>query len=226
MKSKKWVIDTSIIEEDVLLQFREIFKKLHIDYEEVKYKPFSQTNEKIRFEPQDRGFMYCSVGYAKNAIKRGYRDWVICNFDNMKVSSYISVLPNLLNEESIIWHWSTFKDYYDKIFEMFNVNCLFIKPNDGDKVFTGMSVHKNNVKQFIDFINTRLKNEKYSGDLIVALSKSKSILAEYRFIVINGKVITGSQYRTNLDFETSSIYPIEAKKIADQVANSEWEQKK
>lgn len=74
---------------------------------------------------------------------------------------------------------------------------IFIRPSNGYKTFAGQLISVNNIEKEIQSI----KNS-YGGvdpDTLVLLSSVQNIKEEYRFVIVNGKVITGSLYMDELN---------------------------
>ena len=71
-------------------------------------------------------------------------------------------------------------------------NKIFIRPSNGYKSFAGQLISFDNLEREIDILK-----KSYGGvdpETLVLLSKTQNITEEYRFIVVDGKVITGSLY--------------------------------
>ena len=78
---------------------------------------------------------------------------------------------------------------------------LFIRPSNGYKTFTGQLLDFNNLEKDVDILM-----KSYGGvdpETLVLISKAKIITHEWRFIVIDGKVVSGSMY---MDSKNKNIY--------------------
>jgi hypothetical protein len=85
----------------------------------------------------------------------------------------------------------------EKIFSYFDKynhghGKIFIRPSDGFKSFAGQLLSYDNFEQEFSVLT-----QSYGGinmDSIVLISGLKNILEEYRFVIVNGKVISGTTY--------------------------------
>ena len=91
--------------------------------------------------------------------------------------------------------------FYQKCFDS---ECLFLRPDGGDKLFTGQVVE--------DFEFFFEKEYVYFGqyntlESMCLVANAFKIDAEYRLMVSNHKVVTGSQYRLNGKMHRSNHIP-------------------
>lgn len=101
---------------------------------------------------------------------------------------------------------------------------VFIRPSNGYKTFTGQLISYTNLESEINILS-----KSYGGidpETLVLISKEQEIEDEYRFIVVDGKVITGSLYMDNNNRKSFKAYydkPIDETsdvfKFAQTVAN-------
>ena len=78
-----------------------------------------------------------------------------------------------------------------------NLNRFFLRPNNDDKSFNGQVM---NIDEFSDWERSVLSiaasgYSTITSDSRIIISPLKEIYAEYRFYVVNGKVVTGSLYK-------------------------------
>lgn len=81
---------------------------------------------------------------------------------------------------------------------------LFIRPSNGYKTFAGQIINWKNIDNEISLIVNS-----YGGidtDTLVMLSKVQDLIEEYRFIVVNGEVISGSLYLDENNMKTHRPY--------------------
>lgn len=91
------------------------------------------------------------------------------------------------------------QEWYDKSDEK-----IFIRPSNGYKTFAGQLLNTENLENEIDIL---LKS--YGGvdpETLVLISREEKIIEEYRFIVVDGKVITGSKYMDENNMGTFKAY--------------------
>jgi len=137
---------------------------------------------------------YGSINLAKE-IKEANK-WVPgaqTNSDNWDCSQYYPVFGDLLfNKEYIMLPVGDLRRRKDELYDWVSSNKLFIKPNKGGKVFIGKCVTKNDFDSHLDLL--KIKYE-VPDDEICIVAKPQSVDKEWRFLIVDGKVVTGSQYR-------------------------------
>lgn len=75
---------------------------------------------------------------------------------------------------------------------------LFVRPADDRKAFTGQVMQRGDFEGWRDKVLALQRSQAWQalgGDDLVVLAAPKAIHAEYRFHVVAGRVVTGSQYR-------------------------------
>ena len=127
----------------------------------------------------------------------------------------------LVNNGFLTTYEDLIEDWFN-IFGMSESNVLFIKPDSGDKIFPGKLWYSDEKENFINFIKEELEKNKQRVSQIqeelVFINEPAKIKAEYRFFILNQKVICGSQYRRdNILDKRSDVMP-KAKRLADKVA--------
>jgi hypothetical protein len=167
------------------------------------------------FDPHQPVLFYGSIQLA-NWIHRSKPEWipgVWYNYDKYKVSHWSTKLGKyMLNEDFYIlpvaeitrrWEW-----LFNNIGDGHN---LFIRPDNGTKAFGGKTFYKENWK--IDWENASHLMEPHE---LCVVSYPCNIDREWRFIVADGQVITGSQYKDHVSAEIQNIIP------SDYEANRAW----
>ena len=146
--------------------------------------------------------------------KKPWIPGVWCDFKELKCSTYLS-------------HWgkySVHKNYLflplsevyrkkDWIFKTFG-KTVFIRPDDNSKSFHGELVADEKFEDWYDTANSYNPGKK----CMTLVSEPSKIEAEYRFVISEKKVLTGSQY----DEEGIGVFtfPEDASKLAEEIANS------
>lgn len=219
-KSPNWIIEKYIFDEN-LDKFQSIFKKHNINYKVVEYFPFMDFNPDDYFGPDEIVIFYGSLNFASLINKKAkWIPGVWGNLSDLKCSNYYNHFGEyLLNSDYIMLPYGELHRRKDFLFNLFGVDdCIFIRPDDGFKTFTGTTVKLDNYQKEVDYLGF------YDVDKsnIVIVSSPKKIDAEYRFICIDGKIVTGSTYKTYGEKNEISEYPIEARDFAQKIA-SVWQ---
>lgn len=93
----------------------------------------------------------------------------------------------------------------DKVLDEVTDYEFFIRPNTDNKEFAGMVIKRDDFKEWLDKLMAIGYLENTNFD--VAISSVKEIYKEFRLIVINGEVVTGSLYRFSGHVKKKRDYP-------------------
>src|SRR5208283_6070510 len=97
---------------------------------------------------------------------------------------------NLLNSEAVVGQLGTIQPIWDK---------LFIRPCKDTKAFTGLVLRKGDFECWRhDQLTSGRDPQWLSAETEVVASPYQELLAEYRFFVVDGKIITSSMYKLGL----------------------------
>lgn len=83
---------------------------------------------------------------------------------------------------------------------------VFIRPTDDSKLFEGVVLETTNFLTWKE----KIQSQSISLGTSVVVAPVKSILSEYRLFIVDGRIITGSQYRKNNQIVYNPIIPNEA----------------
>ena len=127
----------------------------------------------------------------------------------------------LLNAHYMLVDLQTFLNNKDFYFNALG-NTAFVRPNTGDKSFTGSVICSKTSKH-------DLRRCIFEGmmDGLILLAPFQKIEEEYRFVIIKGKVITGSIYKTkkwgHLEFAEKEIKGGEVTKYAQDIVSTHYQ---
>lgn len=138
-------------------------------------------------------------------------------YQNENVKSFhkfaVPLRQYLLNQDYIILPFHTIRTQpcYSR---------FFVKPLSGLKQFTGKVITPDN---FEETIQTITQYEKIDDDLLCVVSSVKDIKAEFRYVIADRKVVTGSEYRWDnvLDVRIDTLP--ECDKLAETIAGLDWQ---
>jgi hypothetical protein len=213
-----WLLEKDNFEDQQELLMNAIEKSGH-SYKIVDTVLHFNCDENILkkyFMPNDIIIPYGSISFINAAkgdprTKLGvFEDWK--KFD---CSSYYPYFYKyLLNNDFIMLPWGILKERIDEIYG--SNEEMFFRPNTGVKSFSGKVVFKENFEYFAD---KEVACYQIPNDEIVLISKATNIHAEYRFIVVDDKVLTGSQYRHVGAFSPNPWYNEKAKNFLENILN-------
>ena len=182
----------------------------------TRYVPFSSDlDDNIPFPEHSCVVTHGTVQFCKQVERKYGRSWCPAMYFNSNVklfskfAAYIGA--DLLNSDFYILPYGEFIRRKSCCGESF-----FIKPESGLKEFVGQVIHEDS---FEDDLSKLSPYNKIDPDCLCVISTPKEILAEFRYIICNKEVITGSEYRWHdvLDVrrDTHPVCDAMAKKIAE-----------
>jgi hypothetical protein len=181
-----WIIEQSLHTEPFYEKLLPFLDRFGIPYELVKHVPFSHEIIPQPTPTQNNVVTLGSYGLALSAKNNGWTPgaWENQNFDFCIWSKGWEGF--CLNQEAVVCTFGTVP----------KAESFFIRPATDTKEFTGQ------VFSWEEFAEWQHKvialRETYTtldGNTNVIVGPVKNIKAEYRFIVVDGSVITGSLYK-------------------------------
>jgi ATP-grasp domain, R2K clade family 3 len=138
-----------------------------------------------------------------------------CNFQNLACSSYYAHFgPFLLNREYTFLPIAEAVRLADNLFARYaKGGQVFVRPDSVDKSFTGTLTDRS-------MFGHQFFGATFDPATLILVSRAKKLTREWRLIVANGKVITGSQYREVDEHRETPGYPEEVLAFATTVLNS------
>lgn len=218
----KWILQTNIFKEKAVDKMIECFERLNLPYELVKVIPFTNTLPEGITDYDGPVLAYGTTTLLKNiASSDRFFPGMWFNEDTFKPSVWGPAFgDDWLNKESKVTR-------VDKVLGLWEnpKTPLFIRPNSDFKLFSGDVFYKYDYEKWLEHItNDEFQNLKL--DTIVTLSPVKTILAEWRYVIIDGEVIADSMYRKRGQLHISSERSdssYDATKLAFYIANQEWQ---
>ena len=208
-----WLLETCV-HEDTSKVMMEAIRQQGFKIEIVKYAAFGDYE--INLDPQKPVIYHGSVegcDFIQN--ETDLSPGVLIDPLQYECTGYYAALGDLVfNCDYVMLPFGDVlrrKEWLDAAFA--DDGCVFIRPNSWKKSFTG---------QVLDLRTWEgdSKNLGYTliepNDLVV-VSKPYKIDAEWRLIVADGKVVTGSQYKENGNSRRSPQVPAEVFEFADRI---------
>jgi hypothetical protein len=221
----KWIIEGEVFEENIDELKAELTRQA-IPFELAKHTPF----ESIKYEdPKGIENDDCVLFYGSlNLMRQLHREksWIPCGWctlKNFECSRYYAYFGKfLLNQDYIMLPAVELLRQKKIVYDKMGVdNCVFVRPSSGFKEFAG------DVVPFEEMDKNALGFGFYheNPELMTVVTTPKVIAKEWRFVVANKKIITGSQYRLGKDVEpelveTTCEAALYAQNIVDAV---KWE---
>lgn len=205
MKKVKWVIDKGMFEEyeDRLVSAIKNSGSDVIFYDDLKHDITDFLNKKNNVD--DVIIFHGSLQHGRKIAKTSYYPGVYLTLENYECYKYYGYFGYLLlNYNYLMMGLNDVLRQKDFIFDTFGTDKIFIRPSNGYKSFPGQTLPKEN---FEFELNVLMKS--YGGldlDQLVLVSPIQEIDEEYRFIVVDGKVVSGSLYMDKNNRKSWSAY--------------------
>jgi len=165
------------------------------------------------FDPgTDNVFVFGAIKLARIVRNKGWHPGSMMNENHDYLVYKDHYKENLLNYDSQIFKTS------DK-FEWSHGERKFIRPTQDTKSFTGTVFTKPEWEEFIENHLYNYKSEIFNESTLIQVSTVKEIHKEIRFWVVDGKIITGSQYRLGNQTIYDEYFEDEAKEFAQSMVD-------
>jgi len=139
-----------------------------------------------------------------------------CNLDQFFCTYYYPIFGDkLLNSKYIMMPLGDLVRNKDFLFSSLgSFDNLFVRPNSGNKCFTGKPISYDSWENDIDIFQISAEAQE-----LVIVSRSQAIKKEWRFFVAEKKIITGSEYLP----EQQAVVPERVIDFAEQMALYSYE---
>ncbi len=141
---------------------------------------------------------------------------------NTQVTSYMSNLPLdwFMNSDGQFLTWAMFKERVKDFIIYQSPNGVFVRPNSGYKTFAGQRMVSENVDHDI---STLEQTSGVMNDTLCFMAPLRNIQGEFRFVIADGKIIAGSEYRWDGKLDIRRDWLPECEELAQKVAEHPWQ---
>jgi len=180
-----WIVQENLYKEDAFADLIRALELSGTDYGIVKVIPFSHE---VTPEPTTKDRIMVNGSTALTFIGQD-KGWCVFYNDNFNHRVWVQFMKDdLLNADAIVGGFGEVNPVWDE---------FFIRPAEDRKVFAGQIIHKD------EFDTWRINTENahkdgyttLTPDTDVVVSPLKNIHSEWRFFVVDGKIVTGSLYK-------------------------------
>jgi hypothetical protein len=217
----KWLVHkTKSLQNELLYAIQELGHQLKL----IEYVPFSEIDPNL---PENEPIVF-----------QGAISWALNHFKNkLPIKPFVWFDPDKLSCKCYYAHWHPF--IVQKIFGFYPLGMLrskqdwlfdvyghpkynerelqiFIRPDTNDKLFSGEIVAKGRFDSWLNWVWI----EENLAESLVIVSRPETLLKEYRLIVCDNKVITGSRYMVNGTLDTDVYFPDEAARITEEACKA------
>jgi len=206
----KWLLENDVFSEDLEPLQKEIIKQGH-SFDIVKYIPFDDENMVISCD----SIFYGSLNLANKLSKLKIPPVIFCTRENYECTKYYAYFGQyLLNQKYVMLPFCEFKRRQKWLFDTVGgERSLFVRPSSGAKIFTGTLINEENFNKDYE----RLGCYDVSPHAMVVVGQPHNIIREWRLVIAEDKIISGSMYSDltmNLDY---SGYCKEVKDLANKI---------
>lgn len=163
---------------------------------------------------------YGSVPFVRQIVKARAGSWqpgAYCRKERLSYSAYSPFLGDLmLNDDFVLLPYGEFRRRGLAAWG----GSAFIRPDAVTKSFTGFVVSE---RDFGHELNSLERLAHLQPEDVIAVARPKVIFGEFRFVIADGEVITGSAYSWDNRLDVRSDVSPAALEIAREVADREWQ---
>lgn len=217
-----WVVDTYILESrstqgDLLQAIRDAGHNLHT----TKYVPFADEQD---YGPEEwlkqPTILYGTHGFL-NKCKKPFFPGAYGLGSNMNCATYYSYIPSewMLNSNFVMAPFQVIKDDPWRFFHTGGFE-MFVRPNSGFKTFAGLVINKGNAKEEL---SSTQQLSSVMPDTICLVAPVYDLQAEFRFLIVDGKVVDGSEYRWDGRLDIRLDYDQSCYELAKKMAEHSWQ---
>jgi len=218
----KWLIEDYEHDSSLAPLIDEV-EKQGMEYKIAKYEPW-ESCKLDHYPDNDCVVFYGTLNLGRQLQRqKGWIPGAYCNFKNLCCKTYYSYWAKyLFNQDYIMLPFMEIKRRQDWIYDNYGVDdTIFIRPDSGAKTFAGQTLAKEMIdKEFKLFANYASMP---SDEIITVISSAKVIDEEFRIVIVDKKIVAGSQYKKDGKLDISTRVPRQAWELAKQIAQEEWQ---
>lgn len=209
-----WAIQHNLLNYDQITAITEAVNKSKAKTVHVGVIPFTDTIEGVDQIKTKYVIPYGSTGMTKRAKVLGWKG-LFFNDATFRVEVWNKNRTDMLNHDSIT---TTVKGAQMLLNGVSGDEVYFIRPMEDLKAFNGTVTTKAEIVRWMDSVESG--NFNFHPETEIVIAPPKNILAEWRYFVVDGKVIDGSTYKVRNQrltiHETDKEVLEEAQRFADK----------
>lgn len=222
-----WLIEADVFpdyQDELLRTIRETGAKatlLTAIKAEYSFEEAGQPDLRI-VNDHERVIFHGCIGLAERIVERtNWKPGIYGNFDRLACTSYFPALGKfLLNDCYSMLPLGDVRRLKEELYSRFGSNGqFFMRPNTTRKVFAGMVINHETFDRDLELASFY----DVPDHELVVVSPTQSIVSEWRFVIADGRVVSGSCYRDHGNPTRSVASSPEALQFAEGVVRSGWE---
>jgi hypothetical protein len=217
MAKVNWLFESDVFDENISRIIDEV-KRQGMRADIAHYIP-QQSGQSYKdfYEPYSCVVFYGTLNFASQLVRE--TNWIPGAYNNSPGFDCTSYYPHighyLLTEKYAMLPYGDLQRQKVSLYQAYGQSdTIFIRPNSGGKVFTGQTVSYEHFDKDV----SRLGFYDVAPSELVVVSPPRNVVDEWRFIVVDKKVIAGSQYRKDNTKNVSPEVSPQARALADEVA--------
>lgn len=189
-------------------------------YNIIKASQFENCYE--LFNKEDCYIYYGTLNFAAEVRRKA--KWIPGTYYHPTDYDCINYYPKLgkylLNSDYIMLPWGDVRRKKDFLYAtLAEDDTIFLRPNSGLKLFTGKLIYK---ELFDNDLNILGYKDPEPHDLVIA-ARPRMVMNEWRFVCVNKKIITGSQYRFRQQSLLKENDDQNALNLAEEIAQQDYQ---
>jgi hypothetical protein len=199
-----WIVQTHVFNEERYAEIVGILRSGGIPYTPVRVIPFSDEMHPVP-RVENPVAVIGSHGLVRIAGRMGWGPGVFFN-DQISFPVYAGVFGrDLLNHDARV-------SRFDEV----EISApSFLRPTEDDKAFAGMVVTPEDFREWRERVLEIDGFSTVDGGTQVVVASLKEIHAEYRFFVVDRRIVTASRYRLDGRSSPSANVPAEVARAAE-----------
>lgn len=193
-----WMVETGVDEEPENRLIASLEAMGGVEVQVRKLIPFGEGLQPgPKTPPPDGPVVYHGCLQGAKWVQEN-TDWTpgaIANNPAFRCRSYYPVFREfLLNRRHLFLPFGSLEERKDDLFDWLGAeDCIFVRPDDNDKPFTGQLVKRESWDEDIKLMG--FYKERVHPDTLVVVTEPRNIIKEWRFFIRGTEVLTGSVYR-------------------------------
>jgi len=216
-KVPTWIVEPDVFPTDTQ-PLLDALKQRSIPYCELRNRYDMSTMEQ-QIDFGDCAIFYGSLPVAKLLHRQAtWIPGVIYDYPKYECRKYYAHFSKyLLNDNYAFMPFGDMCRRRDWLYKVFGADrAIFVRPDRGDKPFTGQLVYAENFAKDSERLGFGFSA---AVDELIVVAEPRNIAFEWRFVVVEGKVVAGSQYKKDERSSISGDYPQTAFDFATHMAS-------
>lgn len=184
----RWVFQEDIIDAEIIEKMTAFMTRMDIPWNRIKMVPFTRDLTQEKIDTNQPLIAIGSYDFTYKAIELGWKPGVWIN-ENYDYRVWSQSGWKILNADGVVTNFGDVP---------FQAKPFFIRPCVDNKIFTGQVVDWGKYSGWLTKIQAGERDTTVwdvTLDSPIVYAAPKKIVTEYRFIVIDGKAVTGSMYK-------------------------------